>query len=385
MAACDEVLPGVGDSSGESETYFDCGTPYLTDDITSMESMPHETISHDIETDVDVYVCVDWMDFVKVDGETYNGGFENRTVDESLIGEKIGEIAYKVGSSSYTSTELEEVAKIDFSSYLRDVGCEIFKVKNVEGAVAVLEDGKYYLYTKSIYRVSFNVFGGEMYSWPASNDRNLAFVINTPLELGELYGCETPIPQELSERYGGDRLNDTTLVAVRLVSGWGGREFGIESLLKSGDDLLVNVVQLDSAADGDDAMHYWTFFIEISKTDVKNVVINLTTVKPLEDNQSLVSIPHETLNNYLQYQTETDHSRYNGQAAINIYAAEEIARGLGDYSRYVAEIRYCPTNNYWLVRFTHRIDSGGHTVDYVIRAADGKVIAAHEDYLESPE
>ena len=39
-------------------------------------------------------VCVDWMDFIRVNGIVYDGGFENRTLDESLVGERLGEIHY---------------------------------------------------------------------------------------------------------------------------------------------------------------------------------------------------------------------------------------------------------------------------------------------------
>ena len=40
-------------------------------------------------------VCVDWMDFVRVNGVVYDGGWENIEVDESRIGEKLGEDSEK--------------------------------------------------------------------------------------------------------------------------------------------------------------------------------------------------------------------------------------------------------------------------------------------------
>lgn len=376
--SCDEMLPGIGNDTGESENYPECGTPYLTDNITSLDSMPPETAS---ETAEEIYLCVDWMDFVRIGGVVYDGGFENRTVDGSLIGEKIGEVLYKVKSAP-TQEEFDEANKADFASYLRPVGSAIYKVKNDENSIAVLDGGEYYLYTHRVhYSIGFEASGGEMYGIPGESR---CVTVNTPLELAEVWGCVEPVPQDISERYG-DKLQDITLVIVQLVSGWGGTEYGIESVIRSGDDINVGVVQFDSDAGGDEAMHYWTFYIEIPKTDNKNVVVNVTTVKPLENDSELAQISYEIMNNYVQYQTETDHSSYEGTAVIHRFSAEERARSLGDYSGYSADVSYCGTNNYWLVRLTRWTGGGGHSVDTVIRAADGKVISVHEDYLEFAE
>ena len=92
-------------------------------------------------------VCVDWMDFIRVNGKSYDGGWENREVDESRIGEKIGEIQYKVKSYYESEEELYQADKRDFTAAFRQIGCELFAVKDDENSIAVLDDGKYYLYT----------------------------------------------------------------------------------------------------------------------------------------------------------------------------------------------------------------------------------------------
>lgn len=94
-------------------------------------------------------VCVDWMDFVRVNGVVYDGGFENRTLDESLVGERLGEIQYKVKSYYESEEELQQANKRDFTAAFRPIGSELFAVKDDENSIAVLHNGKYYLYTRN--------------------------------------------------------------------------------------------------------------------------------------------------------------------------------------------------------------------------------------------
>ena len=94
-------------------------------------------------------VCVDWMDFVRVNGVVYDGGWENIEVDESRIGEKLGEIQYKVKSYYESEEELQQANKRDFTAAFRPIGGEIFAVKDDEDSIAVLHNGKYYLYTRN--------------------------------------------------------------------------------------------------------------------------------------------------------------------------------------------------------------------------------------------
>ncbi len=368
MISCDELLAGIGNESGEVERTKD----------SVIESMPPETW---YASDTEIGICVDWSDFVRIEGRIYDGGFSNETVDESRIGKRIGEILHNVKSLYSSQEEMREDENRNFSASFRGIGCEIFEVKDDGNSIAVLDDGKYYLYSiRDDASISFEVFGGEMYGLPGSDDKNRAFAVNTPLQLGELYGCETPMPQEISERYSGDRLNNITLIIVELVSGWGGTDYGITSVNKSGDDLLVSAVELDSDGLGDCAMHYWTFFIEIPKTDDKEVKISLNTVKPLEIDSELTSISSSQMSNYIYYDPEVDYGRYEGKAVCTKAVAEELVRGTGNYGGYSAFVRFCPTNNYWLVSLSRFGESSSHIVDTVVRAADGKIISQIEAF-----
>ena len=95
------------------------------------------------------HILVDWMDFIRVNGKSYDGGWENLEIDESRIGEKLGEIQYKVKSYYESEEELQQADKRDFTAAFRPIGSEIFAVKDDEDSIAVLHNGKYYLYTRN--------------------------------------------------------------------------------------------------------------------------------------------------------------------------------------------------------------------------------------------
>ena len=95
------------------------------------------------------HILVDWMDFIRVNGTSYDGGWENIEIDESCIGEKLGEILYTVKSYYESEEEFQKAGKRDFTAAFRPIGCEIYAVKDDENSIAVLDDGKYYLYTKN--------------------------------------------------------------------------------------------------------------------------------------------------------------------------------------------------------------------------------------------
>ena len=109
-------------------------------------SMPPETLQ---ETEVLTHILVDWTDFVRVGGKVYYGGFENREIDVSRVGEKLGEILYTVRSYYESQEALNQADKRDFTAAFRPIGCEIFAVKDDEKSITVLDDGKYYLYTRN--------------------------------------------------------------------------------------------------------------------------------------------------------------------------------------------------------------------------------------------
>ena len=69
---------------------------------------------------------------------------------------------------------------------------------------------------------------------------------------------------------------------------------------------------------------------------------------------------------------------YGGKPVTDKFAAEEIARSLGNYADYGWNVRYCPTNNYWLVELTRSERNNTSIIYTVIRAADGRVISQTE-------
>lgn len=117
-------------------------------------TLPEITVSESEETtqvaetdEILTSILVDWMDFIRVNGKVYDGGFENCEIDESRVGDKLGEILYTVKPFYESEEELSKADKRDFTAAFRPIGSEIFAVKDDENSIAVLDDGKYYLYT----------------------------------------------------------------------------------------------------------------------------------------------------------------------------------------------------------------------------------------------
>lgn len=367
FSSCD--LAGIGNDTVR-EHVKDNVTPEMTEIL----------IQGNEETYVEI--CVDWSDFVKVNGISYDGHFENRVIDESRVGEKIGEILYTVKSNYSSQEEMNAASNRDFTAAFRPIGSEVFEVKDDKDSIAVLDNGKYYIYTrKESYTIPFEAFGGEGYSFPSTEEINRAFSFNTFDQLCEVYGGAENMPTDIFNRYSGDALSNITLVVVELISGWGGTEFGIRSVSKSGDDILVNAVQLDSDGVGDAAMHYWTFFIEIPKTDDKNVIVEVDKYDPLAYDSELKKLTYEEIAGYPLWVPGEDYGRYAGQAVLNKYAAEEVLCGMYNYTLGNIEIAYNPTYNFWIAQHTRGNGTIVNDICYtVIRAADGKCISQWEDH-----
>lgn len=370
FSSCD--LEGIGNDGGGQE---------VKDNVTP--EMPETTAGTGIdETCVDI--CVDWSDFVRVNGISYDGHFENRVIDESRIGEKLGEILYTVKSNYSSQEEMNAASKRDFTAAFRPVGCEIFAVKDDENSIAVLDGGKYYLYTSGeLYSVPFSAFGGEGYSFPGTDGTNRGASYNTFLQLCEAWGGAENIPANIKERYSGNAFSDITLVVVELVGSWGGVEFGIGSVSKKNDDLYVKAYELESAIADDEAVHTWTFFIEIPKTDNKKVEVGVEACDPLVVDPSLRIVTYEELAQHNVWVPGEDYGRYEGGAVLNKYAAEEVLRGLYDYTPEDIAISYNPTYNYWITRHTR--SERKYSVYTVIRVADGRNISQWEEPLVLPE
>ena len=125
-----------------------------------MSSNPTESadnsMSEDNEESMQYVVCVDWMDFIKLDGVSYIGDWRVTEVSAELIGEKIGEVTcgvptvYTDGTGNTTSMEPE-----DGAAFICGVGTELFSVIGNDNVVAALIDGKYYLYVSRNHSAGF--------------------------------------------------------------------------------------------------------------------------------------------------------------------------------------------------------------------------------------
>lgn len=126
--ACDEFLVGIGDETAP---------------VTS-DPQPYIGISTE-GTDME------WKNFVLVGGAMYSSIYRDTTVDASQIGEKLGEITYRMSATPGTSEAQQEYAKaqdeVEFAAAYRDVGCGVYSVIGNGNAIAVLDGGIYYLYT----------------------------------------------------------------------------------------------------------------------------------------------------------------------------------------------------------------------------------------------
>ena len=376
LVSCE--LDGIGNERGREEDKDH-------DILITSPLIESGTLSAETEP-IGEMILVDWMDFVRVNGESYDGGFENRVLEESRVGEKLGEILYRVKSSYSSHEEMNAASSRDFTAAFRPVGCEIFAVKDDENSIAVLDGGKYYLYTSGeLYSVPFSAFGGEGYFFPGTDGTNRGASYNTFLQLCEAWGGAENIPANIKERYSGNAFSDITLVVVELVGSWGGVEFGIGSVSKKNDDLYVKAYELESAIADDEAIHTWTFFIEIPKTDNKKVEVAVEACDPLAVDPSLRIVTYEELVQHNVWVPGEDYGRYEGGAVLNKYAAEELLRGLYDYTPEDIAISYNPTYNYWITRHTRRERNGIYSVYTVIRVADGRNISQWEEPLVLPE
>ena len=109
------------------------------------------------------YVCVDWNDFIKLDGVSYRGDWRVTEVAADLIGEKIGEVTcgvptvYTDGAGNMSSMEPE-----DGASFLCAIGTELFSVIGNDNVIAALVDGKYYLYVSREHPAGFILCSGDI-------------------------------------------------------------------------------------------------------------------------------------------------------------------------------------------------------------------------------
>ena len=93
-------------------------------------------------------VCVDWANFIKLNGITYIGDWEVTEVSTDKIGEKIGEVTC-TPPTIYADSEgnIDDIKPEDGAAFGCPIGTEVFSVIGDESSVAAYVKGKYYLYT----------------------------------------------------------------------------------------------------------------------------------------------------------------------------------------------------------------------------------------------
>ena len=95
-----------------------------------------------------IVVCVDWSDFIKFNSITYRGDWRETEVSYDRIGERIGTVTGGVPKVyADVNGNVSGIQPADGSSFICEIGTELYAVVDNEKAIAALVDGKYYLYT----------------------------------------------------------------------------------------------------------------------------------------------------------------------------------------------------------------------------------------------
>ena len=103
-------------------------------------------------------VPVEFTDFIRLNGVSYQGDWRKTQVSLDRIGQKLGEVSWRVfslysdgkGNQYYGGSGGKILSELPNSTAsFCDIGTALFAVKDNENAIAALVDGKYYLYTAS--------------------------------------------------------------------------------------------------------------------------------------------------------------------------------------------------------------------------------------------
>lgn len=106
-------------------------------------------------TPFDGHTIIDWVDFIKWDGKEYNGIYSGALADEKFLGEKLGEVKFRV--SDNVTNPSYKIKNGDAAFH--EKGSEIFAIKGFPDLIAVRSDGAI-----NGYRVYFSRDDGD-YRW----------------------------------------------------------------------------------------------------------------------------------------------------------------------------------------------------------------------------
>jgi len=119
-----------------------CSHP--TEETAETASPPIAETIHE-EPEEGTIAMVEWTDFVKHDGQTYEGDWGETTVPLENVGKLLGYIENSVPSEI---RNFEEYTVPDNASPYRSIGTPFYTVKDTENAIAVYDktNDTYYLY-----------------------------------------------------------------------------------------------------------------------------------------------------------------------------------------------------------------------------------------------
>ncbi len=354
FVSCEGGIPGIGNNTGE----------------TSPEDISETTAVLGWGIDVD------WMDFVRIGGISYYGDFSDETVKAWQVGELIGEIEHSVKSSYYNKAEYEEDCKRDNTASFRGVGCQVFKVKDDEDAIAVLDGGKYYLY-KLERNSALIVSSVRGYDSLIYIDTSEPACVNSIDELRRYTGNDDVASDKYYAEFDEEYFKTNTLLILPLEAGWGGVEYGIMGVGLDGEGgVCVDIAEFRTSGDGDTVIHEWVYFITVEKISDKTVKPNVRKIDPLKD--GAVELSYTELEQYMKNADYEALKTYEGQAIVSEAAVTEFVYGYVGNAQVVGlEVRYEPFKMYWVAEYNAVEGSVVKINALVIRAADGKIVSGN--------
>ncbi len=358
FVSCEGGLPGIGYNTGSLGS-----------------EAPPENIS-ETTAELGWGIEVDWMDFVRIGGISYYGDFSGETIKAWQVGELIGEIEHNVKSSYDNRAEYEEDCKRDNSASFRGVGCQVFKVKDDEDSIAVLDGGKYYIY-KLERNSALIVSGVRGYdSLIYINDSEPACV-NSIDELRRYTGNDDVASDPYYAEFDEEYFKTNTLLILPLEAGWGGVEYGIMGAGLDGEGgVCVDIAEFRTSGDGDTVIHKWVFFITVEKIADKTVKPNVRKIDPLKD--GAVELSYTELEQYMKNADYEALKTYEGRAIVSEAAVTEFVYGYVGNAQVVGlRVRYEPFNMYWVAEYNALEGSVVKINALVIRAADGKIVSGN--------
>ncbi|MDF2544973.1 MAG: hypothetical protein K0S47_4691 [Herbinix sp.] len=85
---------------------------------------------------------ISWVDCIQMNNTKYYSNYDRTPIDSSFIGEKVGEVKFKVSKKVHNPSYRFR----DGDATFLEIGTEVYSVKTNNNAIAVKIDDSYYLY-----------------------------------------------------------------------------------------------------------------------------------------------------------------------------------------------------------------------------------------------